>query len=170
MNVGERLSECGTRPFGRATRATCLALSLVVSGGLVTAGDEPPEPSITRLEFRVLDVEPGGGPVSAFRYSYQFFSAAQEEPSRQRDCPYQSAGGILKISESVPPFGRVRVWIEADDPQKGYRRGYGSFSYRLDADKPTKPAPIRLELGIVVTGKVLDADTGKPVGGARSHR
>jgi hypothetical protein len=44
MNVGERLSECGMRLFRGATRAMGLALSLVVPGGLVTAGDEPPEP------------------------------------------------------------------------------------------------------------------------------
>ena len=166
MNVGERLSECGMRLFRGATWAMWLALSLVVSGGLVTAGDEPPEPSIARLEFRVLDAEPGGGPVSAFRYSYDFFNAAQEEPSLQRDRTYQCTDGILRISESLPPFGRIRVWIEADDPRKGYRHGYGSFSYRPDTDKPSEPAPIRLEQGIVVTGKVLDADTGKPVAGA----
>lgn len=167
MNAWGRFSECGERLFRGATRAVCLALSLVVSAVLVAASEEPPEPVITRLEFRVLDVEPGGGPVSTFRYTYEFYSAAQDEPSLQRDRPYQSADGILKISESVPPFGRVRVWIEADDPQKGYRHGYGSFSYRLDADKPSPLAPIRLELGIVVTGKVLDADTGKPVPGAQ---
>ncbi len=166
MNACGWFSERGTRFLQGAIRL-CLMLLLVVPGGLVAAGDEPPEPAITRLEFRVLDVEPGGAPVSTFRYSYEFFSAAQDEPSLQRDRPYQSADGILKISESVPPFGRVRVWIEADDPQKGYRHGYGSFSYRLDADKPSQPAPIRLELGIVVTGKVLDADTGKPVAGAQ---
>jgi protocatechuate 3,4-dioxygenase beta subunit len=159
------VSERGPR-FLQGAKGVCLMLLLVVPGAFVAASAEPPEPAVPRLEFRVLDVDPGGGPVAMFRYSYEFFSAAQDEPSLQRDRPYQSADGILKISESVPPFGRVRVWIEADDPQKGYRHGYASFSYRLDADKPSQPAPIRLERGIVVTGKVLDADTGKPVAGA----
>jgi len=122
--------------------------------------------TITRLEFRVVDVEPDAQPVRAFRYSYALYSAGLREPQRRTDIAYRSEDGVLRIPMPFPPFGRIRVWVDADDPENGYRHGYGSFSYGVETNKPSEPTAIGLEPGIVITGKVLDAETNKPIADA----
>jgi len=121
---------------------------------------------ITRLEFRVVDVEPDAQPVRAFRYSFELYNADQIEPLQQRDIAYRSENGVLRIPKPFPPFGRIRVWVDADDLERGCRHGYGSFSYHIDTSKPSEPTTIELEPGIVLTGKVLDAETNRPIADA----
>ncbi|MBC8875097.1 MAG: carboxypeptidase regulatory-like domain-containing protein [Planctomycetes bacterium] len=144
-------------------------LPLLLVGLAITpslADDEQRETTITRLEFRVVDVEPDAQPVRAFRYSLALYSTDQEEPHRGTDIAYRSENGVLRIPKPFPPFGRIRVWVDADDLEKGYRHGYGSFSYRIDTNKLSEPTTIQLEPGIVLTGKVLEAQTDKPIAGA----
>ena len=144
-------------------------LPLLLVGLAITpslADDEQPKTTITRLEFRVVDVESDAQPVRAFRYSSALYSADQEEPHRRTDIAYRSENGVLRIPKPFPPFGRIRVWVDVDDLEKGYRHGYGSFSYRIDSKKPGEPTTIQLEPGIVLTGKVLDAGTNKPIADA----
>jgi len=119
-----------------------------------------------RLEFRVVDVEPDAQPVRAFRYSFALYGADEMEPRRRTDVAYRSEDGVLRIPKPFPPFGRIRVWVDADDLERGYRHGYGSFSYHIDTSKPSEPTTIQLEPGIVITGKVLDAETNKPIADA----
>ena len=141
-------------------------LSIGLSVHSAFAGDEQPDPTIPHLAFRVLDVAPDAGPVRSFRYSVEMHSAGQAEPVQRLDVAHRSDDGILHIAKPYPPFGRIQIWIEADDPDRGYRTGYESFSYRIDAGATAEPATIRLDLRIVLTGKVLDAETGKPIAGA----
>lgn len=141
----------------------CLGLSLAVPVSPVHGDRPPPETTITRLEFRVLDVKPDARPLRSFRYRFELYTANEEKPQKRDRIAYRSEDGILRISKPFPPFGRIYVWVDADDLEKGYRHGYGSFSYRIDAEKPTERPTIPLELGIVLTGKVLDAETGKPI-------
>ena len=143
-----------------------MLLSLTLPGSASGQGKEQPEKTIIRLEFRVVDVKPDARPVKSFRYSYEFYTAGEEKSQQKYDVPYRSEDGTLRIPKPFPPFGRVRVWVDADDVEKGYRRGYGSFSYRIDETKPFEPPTIQLEVGTVLTGKVLDAETGKPIVGA----
>ena len=141
----------------------CLLAPLVFYAGLAKADEETPEITISRLEFRVSDAQPGAGPVRSFRYGYEIFTAGQKESLHKRDIAYQSEDGILRITDPTPPFGRVRVWVNADDGQQRYRTGYAAFSYQIDATKAAQPPTISLQLGIVVTGKVLDAQSGMPI-------
>jgi protocatechuate 3,4-dioxygenase beta subunit len=113
-----------------------------------------------------MDVKPSAQPVQSFRYSIELYSADQQNPSQRLDIAYRSDDGILRIPPPFPPFGRICVWVDADDPEKGYRHGYRSFSYRIATENRTGPTTIQLELGIVLTGKVLDAETGKPIADA----
>jgi len=141
-----------------------LLVALAITPSL--ADDKQRDTTITRLEFRVVDVEPDAQPVRAFRYSSALYSADQEEPHRRTDIAYRSENGALRIPKPFPPFGRIRVWVDVDDLEKGYRHGYGSFSYRIDSKKRGEPTTIQLEPGIVLTGKVLDAETNKPIADA----
>jgi len=113
-----------------------------------------------------VDVEPDAQPVRALRYSCVLYSADLQKPHRRTDIAYRSEDGVLCIPKPFPPFGRIRVWVAADDPDKGYRHGYGSFSYHIDTSKPSEPRTIQLEPGIVLTGKVVDAETNKPIADA----
>lgn len=142
-----------------------LGLSATLSS-LGRAVENQPEPLATRLEFRVQDAKPNSDPVKSFRYQIEIYTANQEEPIRREKTDYRSDDGILRIPQPYPPFGRIRIWIEADDLEKGYRRGYGSFSYRIEAAESFRLPTIELEEGIVLTGKVFDAETGKPISGA----
>lgn len=162
--------------FRASNYAKCIRVALDVIGPLLLlaglaavplrATEEPPEPTIGRLEFRVVDTGDNAPPVRSFSYSFECYSSQQEEPLSQRHITHQSEDGVLHIPKPFPPHGRIRVWIDADDLKAGYRHGYGAFSYRIGAEQPAKPATIQLEAGIVITGKVLDAETGKPVVGA----
>ena len=155
-----RLQACANLFFG-------LLVSAALPLGTAHAEETSPEPTIARLEFRVLDVKPDGKPsdkpLRSFRYSYMAYTAGKKRRCRNATSRISSDDGILRLPKNLPPFGRVRVWITADDLDTGYRSGYGEFSYRLDENKPAEPATIQLRLGIVLTGRVLDADTGKPI-------
>lgn len=144
----------------------CLLLLAVLPHSPPRAEEGKPETTITRLEFRVAGVPPSAGPVKSFRYSYELYSAGQEKPLQRLNVAYRAEDGVLRIPKPFPPFGRIRVWVHADDLKTGYRHGYGSFSYRMEAQKPAEPPVIQLEPGIVLTGRVLDAETNKPVAGA----
>ena len=147
----------------------CLPASLALSAyfpSLSRANPETPEVTIPRLEFRIADVKPDFGPVRSLRYSCEIFSSGAKEPLIRPEIACQTKDGILRIPNPFPPFGRIRVCVNADDGEKAYRSGYGSFSYRIDAKKSTEPLTIPLELGLVLTGKVLDAETARPITGA----
>jgi hypothetical protein len=146
--------------------AGCLLAWLAVSVGPSGAAEETQETTIARLEFRIADVQPNATPVRAFRYHYELHSAARTKPLSHDRLACQSPDGILRILEPVPLFGRIRVWVDADDREYGYRFGYGSFSYRLGVEKSVELPAISLKLGLVLTGQVLDAETGKPIAGA----
>lgn len=152
---------------GRVPVLCCSFLfSTVLAAGPLQDDERQPESMIGGLQFLVLDAPPDPSPVRAFRYTYELFSADRETPTQARDIAYQSEDGILCIPEPYPPFGRIRIWVEVDDLERGFRHGYGSFSYRLDTTRTGEPTTIQLEDGIVVTGKVLDAKTGQPVADA----
>ena len=144
----------------------CLLLLAGLAVRLSEAGEEQPETTISNLAFRIVDVKSSIQPVQSFRYHFELHWIDQQKSFRQLDTAYQSEDGILRIPEPFPTFGRIRVWIEVDDVERGYRHGYGSFSYRLDAKKALEPVAIQLQPGVVLTGKVLDAETGKPIAGA----
>lgn len=144
--------------------------SLLLVAGLEAAPlqalEEPPELTIGRLEFRVVDTGDNARPVRSFSYSFECYSSQQGKPLSQRHITYQSEDGILHIPKPFPPFGRIRVWIDVDDLKAAYRHGYRAFSYRIGTEQPAGPATIQLEPGIVITGKVFDAETDKPIIGA----
>jgi len=156
----------GRRHTGSRAALGWLLVSLAFSGASARAAEETSEQIIPRLEFRVNDATGQAGPVPSFRYSYEILAADREEPLSRLDVAYRSDDGILRIPKPFPPFGRIRVWIVADDGQEQYRTGYGSFSYRIDETKAGPLPTIGLKLGVVVTGKVLDAETGRPIAGA----
>ncbi len=151
----------------RLPAARLAAWTVVGIAVSATAFGEDPEPLIPRLEFRVLDAGPEGSPLRQFRYRFEIHSAAEEEVVGQSLVVCQAADGVFRIPEPVSPYGRIGVWIEVDDLHNGYRYGFGSFSYRLDRGAATQPVPIRLRRGEVETGRVVDADTGKPIAGAK---
>jgi protocatechuate 3,4-dioxygenase beta subunit len=136
-------------------------------GNLVAVSSEP---LVSRLEFRIADVPPGRGPVRSFRYSCEFHSAstggAAKQSADRRNVAYSAKDGILRIAQPFPPYGRVAISVDADDPQNGYRCSFDVFSYCVDPSKPFEPPVVRLEPGIVLTGTAVDAETGKPISDA----
>ena len=113
----------------------------------------------------MLDVGPDHKPVKSFSYRYEILSVAEKEPLSKDKTAYRSDDGILRISRPYPPYGRIRLWIDAVDSDRA-ATGYRSFSYRIDEQREVAPPDIALELQILITGAVLDAETGKPVAGA----
>ena len=154
--------------FGRV--ALSAGLSCLLAAGTCAAGQKEiehsgPEKTIPRLEFRVLDVGPDHKPVKSFSYRYEVLSVAEKEPLSKDKTAYRSDDGILRISRPYPPYGRIRLWIDTVDSDRA-ATGYQSFSYQIDEQRKVAPPDIVLELQILITGAVLDAETGKPVAGA----
>ncbi len=133
----------------------------------VTAGEpEPPEPLLAQLVFRIQDPGPDSPVVKEFRYRFTIYSAAADDAVERDSVLCQTEEGLLRIPEPFPPYGRLHVWIEANDPERGYRHRFESFSYRINPDAATETPAIQLEQGIVLSGTVVDAKTGKPLAGA----
>jgi protocatechuate 3,4-dioxygenase beta subunit len=143
----------------------CL-LACVYASGPSRAEERTPEATIPRLAFRVADFNEGPGPVESLWYSYTIYAASEKEPLTRPRTAYRVKDGILRIPQPFPAFGRICLCVEADDPQRGYRCGYGAFSYEIDETKAAEPPTIHLVLETVVTGTVIDAETGKPIAGA----
>ena len=110
---------------------------------------------------------PDHKPVKSFSYRYEILSVAEKEPLTKDKTAYRSDDGILRISRPYPPYGRIRLWIDAVNSDRA-ATGYQSFSYRIDEQRKAAPPDIALELQILITGAVLDAETGKPVAGAEA--
>jgi protocatechuate 3,4-dioxygenase beta subunit len=149
-------------------RLFALCILTIFGNCPVCAAEDKPDPMIGRLEFRVLDTGEKGKaePAKHFRYTFVIYSARSNKPLEGKDIEYLSKDGILRIPPQFPPFGRIRLWIDADELEKGYRQGYAEFSYKIDAKNADEAPAIALEEAIVLTGRVLDAETGKPISGA----
>ena len=162
-----RVRQAGRFPLGTWQPPITLSLLVaVMAADQSLAADAPRTTTIPSLEFRLVDVDPDAPPLRSFEYCFDLYSSELQEPLSRPYVAYRSDDGILRIPRPYPPFGRIRVWVRADDLQNRYRLGYGSFSYLIDAGQTAEPVTIQLEHGVLVTGKVLDAETGKPIPGA----
>ena len=100
------------------------------------------------------------------RVSQRLCGGDGKQSADRRKVAYSAKDGILRIAQPFPPYGRVAISVDADDPQNGYRCSFDVFSYCVDPSKPFEPPVIRLEPAIALAGKTVDAETGEPIADA----
>lgn len=133
---------------------------LFVPLSVARAADEPLKP----ITIEVVDAKTKK-PVTGFEYDYwiTFVSQAPRGFKDSGEGKVSSPAGSFEIQ--APVSCELTLHLESRDSLRGY--GHNFFSYVIKSDDPTRKVRAELEFGMSVRGVVRDAETKRPVAGAK---
>lgn len=133
---------------------------MLLRAGLAVAADEPIKP----VTVEIVDAKTKK-PVTEFTYS-SWITSVIELP---RGVKNEGQGKVSSPSGSfevhAPVSCELAVSIKSRDSLRGY--GHNSFSFVIKSTDAVRKVRAELELGMTVRGIVRDAETKRPIAGAK---
>ncbi|NND98185.1 MAG: hypothetical protein HKN47_12730 [Pirellulaceae bacterium] len=123
----------------------------------------PNPATLDQLTFRVVNDDAHA--IESVVCKYSIYSQGQTDPLRG-ELKTKLVDDVFRIPITEPVYGRIRIWIDADDGKDRSWSGYDDFSYHLRDVSDPAPALIELNHGIVVRGQVISQRDGEPIAGA----